>query len=39
VSGNVFGYFSADVSLVLFEVPINGPFTTTVNKQIVTFST
>jgi hypothetical protein len=36
VSGNVFGYFSADVSLVLFEVPINGPFTTDVNKQIIT---
>ena len=35
VSGNVFGYFSTDVSLVLFEVPINGPFTTTVNQTIV----
>ena len=35
VSGNVFGYFSADVSLVLFEVPINGPFTTDVNETIV----
>ena len=35
VSGNVFGYFSADVSFVLFEVPINGPFITTVNSKIV----
>ena len=35
LGGNVFGYFSADVSLVLFEVPINGPFITTVNETII----
>jgi hypothetical protein len=35
VSGNVFGYFSADLSLVLFEIPINGDFITTVNSRIV----
>jgi hypothetical protein len=35
LGGNVFGYFSTDVSLVLFEVPINGPFTPAVNQKIV----
>jgi len=36
LSGNVFGLFSVDVSFVLFEIPINGPFTTSVNQKIIT---
>lgn len=35
LGGNVFGYFSTDVSLVLFEIPINGAFTSAVNQTIV----
>ena len=35
VFGNVFGYFSADASFVLFQIPIDGPFITTVESKIV----